>query len=173
MDRRERQVQEKGYPRGVQGGLSQNFKTYFRPLSKQTANFLLARRTLNHKMVISASAGNRQNVLNSRKSDFRKSRIFGEEFEKQNIQFCFSNSLPRGRKVETLNVSSFRASGIPKLGTFNVPMFGLPLVSEVYLIDVWAARGGSCVNPQYDIRTADKTTNKNWRNQKGFSPTRQ
>ena len=34
--------------------------------------------------------------------------------------------IARGRKVETFNVSSFRASGIPKLGTFNVSRFGLP-----------------------------------------------
>ena len=46
--------------------------------------------------------------------------------ERQNIKFCFSNSPPRGRKVETWNVSSFRASGSPKLGTNNVSRIGLP-----------------------------------------------
>ena len=64
-------------------------------------------------------------VTNRENPGFDKSRYFGEEFEIQNDKFCLSNSRKTGRKIETCNVSSLRASGIPELGTFNVPMFGL------------------------------------------------
>ena len=82
--------------------------------------------------------------------------ILASSLTEQNDKFSLSNWLPGGRKVETLNVSSFRAPGIPKLGTFNVPRFGFPASFPRLLIDVWTARGGSGVNLQYAYRTVGK-----------------
>ena len=65
-------------------------------------------------------------VTNRENPGFDKSRYFGEEFEIQNDKFCLSNSRKTGRKIETCNVSSLRAPGIPKLGTCNVSRFGFP-----------------------------------------------
>ena len=51
--------------------------------------------------------------------------VFWRGVEIQNLfSFVFQTLGIRAGKVETLNVSSFRAPGNPKLGTVNVPTFG-------------------------------------------------
>ena len=92
---------------------------------------------------------------------FAKS-VFWRGVEIQNLSsFVFQTLGIRAGKVETLNVSSFRASGFPKLGTFNVPMFGVSPRFKGFQIDVSAARGGPDANPQHKTGTVCKAQPKN------------
>ena len=80
----------------------------------------------------------------------------------QNFQVLFFKLSGLGRKVEALNVSTFRASGFPKVGACNVPTFGFSPRFQGLSIDARAAKGGPGANLQYTERTVDTVDPKNW-----------
>ena len=175
-----------------------DFWIVFLTVLKTDCEFLARRTPRTHLWCFRFPAGNRQNLMKSRKSRLFQKSGFWRRVEIQNFSsFVFQTAGIRaeklkhlmfqvfgpsefrnlehsmfqcsafpwdpGRKVETFNVSSFRAPGIPKLGTFNVPMFGFPPRFEGLSIDAWTASGGSGVNLQYKQRTVGKTKSKNRR----------